>query len=83
MSAAVRTLPGRRREVAVTVTDTGVGIPKDRLAKIFLPFFTMKTTGTGLGLALVHKIVLLHNGRIEVDSQAGKGTTFHLYLPVG
>ena len=83
VSAGVRALQGRRREVEVKVTDTGVGIPKDRLAKIFLPFFTMKTKGTGLGLALVHKIVLLHNGRIEVDSQEHKGTTFHVFLPVG
>ena len=83
VSASVRALQGRRREVEVKVTDTGVGIPKDRLAKIFLPFFTMRTKGTGLGLALVHKIVLLHNGRIEVDSQEHKGTTFHVFLPVG
>jgi PAS domain S-box-containing protein len=83
VSAGVRTPQGRRREVEVKVTDTGVGIPKDRLAKIFLPFFTMKAKGTGLGLALVHKIVLLHNGRIEVDSWERKGTTFHIYLPVG
>ena len=67
--------------MAVTIADTGVGIPKDRLAKIFLPFFTMKAKGTGLGLALVHKIVLLHNGRIEVESREGKGTTFHVFLP--
>lgn len=83
VSAGVRALQGRRREVAVTIADTGVGIPKDRLAKIFLPFFTMKAKGTGLGLALVHKIVLLHNGRIEVESREGKGTTFHVFLPAG
>jgi two-component system sensor histidine kinase HydH len=82
VSAAVRALQGRRREVDVTVTDTGTGIPKDRLAKIFLPFFTMKARGTGLGLALVHKIVLLHNGRIEVESREGTGTTVHVFLPV-
>jgi len=82
VSAAVRALQGRRREVDVTIADTGVGIPKDRLAKIFLPFFTMKARGTGLGLALVHKIVLLHNGRIEVESREGKGTTVHVFLPV-
>ncbi len=83
VSAGVRALQGRRREVAVTIADTGVGIPKDRLAKIFLPFFTMKAKGTGLGLALVHKIVLLHNGRIEVESREGEGTTFHVFLPAG
>lgn len=83
VSAGVRALQGRRREVAVTIADTGVGIPQDRLAKIFLPFFTMKAKGTGLGLALVHKIVLLHNGRIEVESREGTGTTFHVFLPAG
>lgn len=83
LSAAVRALPGRRREVNVAVTDTGAGIPKDRLAKIFLPFFTMKPKGTGLGLALVHKIVLLHNGRLHVESREGAGTTVHVFLPVG
>ncbi len=82
VSAAVRALQGRRREVDVTVTDTGAGIPKDQLAKIFLPFFTRKAKGTGLGLALVHKIVLLHNGRIEVESREGHGATFHVFLPV-
>ena len=83
VSAGVRALQGRRREVAVTIADTGVGIPKDRLTKIFLPFFTMKAKGTGLGLALVHKIILLHNGRIEVESREGTGTTFHVFLPAG
>ena len=83
VSAGVRALQGRRREVIVTIVDTGVGIPKDRLAKIFLPFFTMKAKGTGLGLALVHKIVLLHNGRIEVESREGAGTTVHVFLPAG
>lgn len=83
VSAGVGASQGRRQEVEMKVSDTGVGIPKDRLAKIFLPFFTMKARGTGLGLALVHKIVLLHNGRVEVDSQEHKGTTVHVYLPVG
>ncbi len=77
-----RSLSGTRREVEIRVNDTGCGIPKDRVGKIFLPFYTTKTKGTGLGLALVHKIVLLHNGRIEVNSQEGQGTTFHIYLPV-
>lgn len=82
VTASVRAMRGRRREVEVRVGDTGCGIPPDRLPKIFLPFYTTRPKGTGLGLALVHKIVLLHNGRIEVDSQENKGTTFHIYLPV-
>jgi signal transduction histidine kinase len=82
VTASVRAIRGRRREVEVRIGDTGCGIPPDRLPKIFLPFYTTRPKGTGLGLALVHKIVLLHNGRIEVDSQENKGTTFRIYLPV-
>ena len=73
---------GGRRELELRVSDTGLGISSDRLDKIFLPFYTTKTNGTGLGLALVHKIILLHNGRIQVESQEGKGTTFRVHLPV-
>jgi two-component system sensor histidine kinase AtoS len=70
------------REIEISISDTGTGIPKDRMDRIFLPFFTTKEKGTGLGLAIVHKIVLSHNGRIEVDSQAELGTTFRLYFPL-
>lgn len=72
-----------RKELSIEVRDTGTGIPKDKLDKIFLPFFTTKEKGTGMGLALVHKIVLLHGGRIEVDSREGRGTTFQVLLPLG
>ena len=51
------------------------------VSKIFLPFFTTKTHGTGLGLSLVQKIVLAHNGRIEVQSVEGEGTRFTITLP--
>lgn len=71
----------QRRHVRVSVEDSGRGIPSHQLAKIFLPFFTTKTHGTGLGLALVQKIVLAHNGRIEVHSNEGKGTRFAITLP--
>ncbi len=67
--------------VEVLVQDSGSGIPAEDVERIFLPFFTTKEKGTGLGLALVHKIILSHNGRIEVKSQQGEGTTFHVYLP--
>jgi len=70
------------KEIEIAISDTGMGIPKDRIDRVFLPFFTTKEKGTGLGLAIVHKIVLSHNGRIEVDSQPELGTTFRLYFPL-
>lgn len=80
ISAALRS---RSQECEVRVANTGPPIPKENLEKIFLPFFTTKERGTGLGLALVQKIVLAHNGRIEVESGTGIGTTFTLFLPLG
>ncbi len=69
--------------VLVEVTDNGVGIPSDHLHKIFDPFFTTKGTsrGTGLGLAVTYGIIREHSGKIEVESTAGKGTTFRLEIP--
>jgi len=67
--------------LTVTVADTGTGVPKDTIKKIFLPFFTTKDKGVGLGLALVHKIVLSHGGRVEVESKQGKGTAFTVVIP--
>jgi PAS domain S-box-containing protein len=69
-------------EVEIEISDTGIGIPEDRLKRIFHPFFTTKEKGTGLGLSLVQKIILYHGGRIEVGSREGKGTTFRIYLPI-
>ncbi len=69
------------KNLTVLVTDTGTGIPHDTIKKIFLPFFTTKDKGVGLGLALVHKIVLSHGGRIEVESTEGKGTAFTVIIP--
>lgn len=68
--------------IEVLFQDTGEGIQKDVLDKIFLPFFTTKKRGSGLGLAAVHRIVDLHGGWIRVESQEGKGSQFSVCLPV-
>ena len=70
------------RDLKIVVRDMGTGIPSDKLKKIFLPFFTLKDTGVGMGLALVHKIVTSHGGRIDVASTVGKGTAFSIILPI-
>ena len=67
--------------VKISVKDQGIGIQRDLITKIFDPFFTTKLTGHGLGLATCYSIVKRHNGCIDVESEMGKGTTFHIYLP--
>jgi PAS domain S-box-containing protein len=64
------------------VKDSGCGIPEETREKIFLPFYTTKESGAGLGLALVQKIIVSHNGSIEVESSEGRGTTFKILLPL-
>jgi signal transduction histidine kinase len=73
----------QQKMVAVSVEDTGCGIPKENLNKLFHPFFTTKITGTGLGLSICHKIIASHGGNLDVDSELGKGSTFTFYLPLG
>ncbi|MBP2231541.1 two-component system sensor histidine kinase AtoS [Azospirillum agricola] len=68
-------------DAVVTVTDDGVGIPPEDLEKIFDPFYSTKPTGTGLGLAMVHRIVDAHHGTIVLTSTPGAGTTATLRLP--
>ncbi|NSL89673.1 PAS domain S-box protein [Chitinophaga sp. Mgbs1] len=63
------------------ITDNGSGIPEDRLSRLFDPFYTSKTKGTGLGLTSTQNILLNHKGTIHVDSKQGKGTTFTITLP--
>jgi signal transduction histidine kinase len=69
-------------EVMIDVQDTGCGISKENMGKLFTPFFTTKAKGkgVGLGLAVVHGIIERHKGRIKVQSEVGKGTTFSVYL---
>jgi two-component system NtrC family sensor kinase len=69
-------------EVRIDVQDTGHGILKENMSKLFTPFFTTKEKGkgVGLGLAVVHGIIERHKGRIKVQSEVGKGTTFSVYL---
>jgi PAS domain S-box-containing protein len=71
-------------EVFVAISDTGKGIPPENLNRIFDPFFTTKPVGqgTGLGLSLAYSIVKKHQGRIEVRSTVGQGTTFTVWLPL-
>ncbi len=73
-------------EIVITVSDTGMGIPKSDLCKVFQRFYRVKRpgkeiSGTGLGLSIVAQIVSFHGGRIMVDSEPDKGTTFTVYLP--
>jgi len=68
-------------KVVVGISDTGTGISQDNLPQIFDPFFTTKRKGTGLGLSVVYGIINKHNGRINVDSKPGEGTTVNIELP--
>jgi two-component system NtrC family sensor kinase len=76
--------PNHPDEVVVEIEDNGVGIPRADQTKIFEPFYTTKPPGrgTGLGLSICYGIVEEHRGRIEVDSQPGRGSTFRVFLPV-
>jgi PAS domain S-box-containing protein len=66
----------------ISVTDTGCGIPRENLEKIFDPYFTTKSDGTGLGLSVVYSIVRRHGGNVTVESSPGSGTSFRIYLPM-
>ena len=65
----------------IRISDTGRGIPRESIDKIYEPFFTTKDKGTGLGLAIVYNIIKKHGGDITVESEEGKGTTFTITLP--
>ena len=87
---ATERVPGGRVQVSlyrladaavIEVSDNGVGIRPEHREKIFLPFYTTKPTGTGLGMAIVKKLMDLHGGEIDIDSAPGRGTTVRLLLP--
>lgn len=81
-------LKKKNNQVIIEVEDTGIGIPKEHIPRIFERFYVVdksrskKLGGTGLGLSIVKHIVLLHNGRINVESNLGKGTRFTIYFPL-
>ena len=73
----------QQKMAAISIGDSGCGIPKENLSKLFHPFFTTKITGTGLGLSICHKIIAAHGGTLDVESEVGKGSVFTVYLPLG
>ena len=73
--------PARGRRVEIGVEDSGHGIEPENLGKIFNLYFTTKEHGSGIGLSMVYRTVQLHDGEVEVESTAGRGTTFRMLLP--
>jgi PAS domain S-box-containing protein len=67
--------------VRISIKDYGIGIQRENLSRLFDPFYTTKPTGQGLGLATCYSIISRHGGAIDVESEPGKGSTFHIYLP--
>jgi len=74
--------PEENGEVLIEFSDTGKGIPRENIKKLFSPFFSAPFKGLGLGLPLARKIIELHGGRIKVDSTPGKGTSLKIFLPL-
>jgi len=68
--------------ITISIQDSGVGIPNEHMNKLFNPFFSTKEGGIGLGLSIAHRIIDQHHGKIEVQSDPGKGTLFTIWLPV-
>jgi len=81
VTVETRFLPETKR-VRIVVSDDGVGIPPEDKDKLFLPYFSTKAAGMGLGLAIVHQIVTDHGGSIWVEDNAPKGSRFVIELPV-
>src|SRR4029077_12643864 len=80
----IYTRPEGDEHVVLTVTDTGMGMPEHVRTRIFDPFFTTKgEVGTGLGLSVSFSIIQRHSGEMRVKRQAGRGSTFTIFMPVG
>jgi two-component system, sporulation sensor kinase E len=73
-------LDDSQRNIFIEIRDSGVGISKENLSKIFQPYFSTKEKGTGLGLSIAYRIISDHKGKIEVESELGKGTVFIVKL---
>jgi len=73
---------GKQEQIQVSIKDTGSGIPPELATRLFVPFMTTKPEGTGLGLAITARIIQEHRGRIKVESEVNKGTTFKVMFPV-
>jgi two-component system, sporulation sensor kinase E len=69
-------------QIYISIQDEGMGIPQDKIKKLGEPFYTTKESGTGLGLMVSYQIIEEHKGTIQIESEEGKGTTFHLTLPL-
>ncbi len=71
-----------QNQIVIKIEDSGPGIPKENLSKIFQPYFSTKEKGTGLGLSIAYRIISDHKGKVEVESKLGKGTIFTVKLPI-
>ena len=69
-------------QLQFSVSDTGVGLPKEKMEQIFSAFFTTKPQGSGMGLAISRSIVESHGGRLWASANSGTGATFHFTLPI-
>jgi len=84
LTVRTRINPNRDDEVMAEVEDTGIGMPRSELTKIFEPFYTTKPPGrgTGLGLSICYGIMQEHGGRIEAESEPGRGSVFRVFFPL-
>ena len=74
--------PDRAGWLRLTIADTGRGMPPEDLKRIWEPFYTTKTSGTGLGLSVSHQIIREHGGTVDVQSAPGSGTRFTIRFPI-